>query len=308
MNKKSIITLSLICLFAVNANAQEGKLKVTQTNNPDRSVRFNFEKTDPGAHTLVLNFKELSNSSGSETQSFNVTGYGGSFLTLNPINKNQGIGLSYSYRYFRGKFKPKYNADFVYLLPYDNDVQVKASESSFVGATYFGNTTPEDWKVYRFYTKDEETVTAARKGVVVEIVDEFESDNGNAHYTSKTNHLIIEHADGTLATYRGLKKGSFEVKLGQTVFPGTKLAKNSKYGTKDQFNISLMISYLKDKDAGTGKQTVATAKSYYGFVTPKFFTAENQNVVLENGGFYTVAQSKEIIQKEFTKRELKTVK
>ncbi|RYF14328.1 MAG: hypothetical protein EOO42_17950, partial [Flavobacteriales bacterium] len=242
------------------------------------------------------------------TQSFTVNGYGGSFLTLNPVNKAQGIGFSYSYRYFRGKFNPKYDANFVYLLPYENDIQAKASESTFVGATYFGNTTPADWKVYRFFTKDEETVTAVRKGVVVEIVDSFESDNGNSHYTSKTNHLIIEHADGTLATYRGLKKGSFEVKLGQTVFPGAKLARNSQYGTKDQYNISLMISYLKDKDVSSSVQTVSTAKSYYGFVTPKFFTAENPNVVLENGGFYTVAQSKEIIQKEFTKRELKAVK
>lgn len=309
MIKKSIINLSLVSLLALSTQAQESKLKVSQTTNSDKSVRLNFEKTDPGTQTLVLNFREINNSSGSLIQSFTVNGYGGSFLTLNPTNKGQGIGLSYSYRYIRGKFNPKFDNAFVYLLPYENDVQVKVGESSFLGATYFGNTTPEDWKVYRFYTKDEENVTAARKGVVVEIVDTFESDNAGVAYTSKTNHLIIEHADGTLATYKGLKKGSFKVELGQTVFPGTILARNCKYGSNDRYNISLMVSYLKSKDLEVNSsQNVKNAKSYYGFITPKFFTSENPNVVLEADAFYTVAQSKDIVQREFTKKELKNIK
>ncbi|RZL32796.1 MAG: hypothetical protein EOP00_33540, partial [Pedobacter sp.] len=127
MINKSITKLSIVSLLAIGAQAQEAKLTVTTATNSDKSVRFNFDKADPGTNTLVLNFKQLTNSSGSQTQSFTINGYGGSFLTLNPVNKDQYIGMSYSYRYFRGKFNPKYDVNFIYLLPYQNEIQVKAS-------------------------------------------------------------------------------------------------------------------------------------------------------------------------------------
>lgn len=228
---------------------------------------------------------------------------------MNPTNKEQGIGYSLSYSYIRGKLKPKYDPEFVYILPYKNGTKVEAAESGFANAQYFGSTTPADWKSYRFYTKTEDTITAVRKGTVVDLKDLYESESKEGiSFTTMVNLLTIEHADGTLATYRGFKKGSFAIKVGDVVFPGTKLGVNSKSSATSPYNVSLMLYYLKSDDIESTKdKNVKTDKSLYGFITAKFHTAENPSLFLVPQQEYTVAASPEIIQKEFTKKELKAL-
>lgn len=229
---------------------------------------------------------------------------GDNFLTLTPTNKDQGIGFSYSYSYIRGELNPKYSPLFLYALPYAKGKKVRAIESSFLNATYFGSTTPDDWKVYRFITEQIDTVTAIRKGIVVNVSDLYDEDNKDIKYTNKVNSVVIEHADGTLATYKGFKKGIF-VKEGQIVFPGTALGMNSI--TNDRYGISLMLTYLKSADIESAGKNVKESKSLYGFITPYFCPTENANGILINQKYYTSAITPEIIQKEMTKKEIKNL-
>ncbi len=289
--------------------AQESAIKVSTKNNDNRSVSLEYEKAAPGTFTMVVNFKQLTNTTSGSQQTFTISGYSGSFVTLNPSNKDQGVGVSYSYSYIRGKLKPRYNPNFVYLLPYRTGAVLRAAEVGFVGSAYFGNSTPDDWKVYRFYTKDQDTVTAVRKGMVVDVKDLYNTElNAGAAYTSRTNEVIIEHEDGTLATYRGFQKGSFMVKVGQTIFPATALGLNAKSGSNDAYNISLMLTYLKSADIeSTRGQNLQTSKSLYGFITPHFYTTENADIVLENNKSYNSAKRPEIVQLELSKREIKSL-
>ena len=288
------------------ASAQESPLKLSNRTNPDKSVTLEFEKSDPGMYTVILRFSQISNSTDPGNRKFEARNYSGSLTTLTPTNKEQGIGYSYSYSFIRGKLNPKYNADFIYTLPAKNGSKLKVAESTFVNATYFGNTTPDDWKVYRFSTKQEDTVTAIRKGLVVDVKDLHETDQVDGiAYTSKINELIIEHADGSLATYRGIKKGSFAVKVGQTVYPGTTLGLNSK-SNGNSYGVSIMLTYLKSADFDNVKnKTLANSKSLYGFITPHFCTENGADVVLISQQDYTATYLPEIIRKEFTKKELK---
>jgi hypothetical protein len=305
-NNIKVTLLSFFLSFTISiADAQETPLKIEANTNTNKSVDFNYTKSYHGTYTVVVTLNSLSNAANSQTE-YTAYDYSGRLFTLTPINKDQGIGYSYRYSFIRGKLKPKYSADFVYLLPYKKGVNASVAESNFVGATYFGNTTPDDWKVYRFYTQKEDTVTAVRKGVVVEIKDLFDNnETTGVAFTTRTNSLTIEHADGTLATYRGFKKGSFVVKEGQTVFPETALGLNSRYDINGKFNISLMISYLKSADLTNKGSNMSNSKSFYGFITPHFNTTEGANIVLTSQNKYTAANSPEIIQKEMTKRELK---
>lgn len=303
------ITLSFfLLLFAVNLSfAQELALKVSSKYNDNKSATLSYEKVDPGTHTLVVDFKQLTNTTGAMKQTFTLSGYNGNVITLTPSNKDQSVGISYSYTYIRGKLNPKLDADFVYVLPFRQGAKVRASESGFIGSMYFGKTTPDDWKVYRFYTKEEDTVTAVRKGIVVDVKDVYETATGVV-YTNKTNEIIIEHGDGTLATYRGFKKGSVKVKVGQKVFPGTALGLNTTSGSNDAYNISLLLTYLKSADFETVKSPNSKdGKSLYGFITPHFYTAENAESVLTNNQTYTSATNKDVVQKELTKKEIKNL-
>lgn len=309
-NKFKLTLLSLTACFVFTiSEAQERSLTVSTKTNTNRSVDFTATKIDPGTYTLILNFNSLNNVSAGVREVFTLSGYGNNFYTMNPTNKEQGIGYSFSYTSIRGKLKPKYDPEFVYILPYKNGTKVRATESAFANAQYFGSTTPEDWKSYRFYTKTEDTITAVRKGTVVEVKDLYETESKEGvSFTTKVNSLTVEHVDGTLALYRGFKKGSFAIKVGDVVFPGTKLGVNSKSSSTSPYNVSLMLFYLKSDDVESSRdKNVQTDKSLYGFITAKFHTAENPNLFLIPQQEYTVAASPEIIQKEFTKKELKAL-
>ena len=301
------LALLFICLFCLNisANAQEKELQVVTKTNGDKSVSFTAEKRSPGTYTIVMNFRDLTNASGVGNPIYEVKYLSDNFLTLNPTDKTKGIGYGYSYSYIRGELKPKINAQFLYTLPYAKGKKVRVAEAGFLNATYFGSTTPEDWKSYRFYTEQADTVTAVRKGIVVSVSDVYDQDTKDIKYTSKVNTVIVEHADGTLANYKGFKKGIF-VKEGQTVFPGTPLGMNDI--TNERYGISLMITYLKSANFGGNKDvSYKESESLYGFVTPYFCTAENTNGILTNQRYYTSAITPEIIQKEMTKKELKNL-
>ncbi|MFA4871060.1 MAG: hypothetical protein WC623_22870 [Pedobacter sp.] len=303
-----IILAALIfsmCLGVLSVNAQESPVKITSKVNNDKSVDISFEKDEPGTLTVLIKFRELTNTDASNDQELTIKGYSGNILSLKPKNEGQGIGYSYTSRYIRGKLDPKYNADFIYALPYKAGTKVMVSESGFVGAKYFGNATPADWKAYRFYSKTQDTVTAVRKGIVVEIRDSHDTDKvADVAYSSKSNDLMIEHADGTLATYKGFKKGSFAVQKGQTVFPGSVLGLNSKGTTKSGFGISLMLTYLKSTEIDPSR-TLQNSKSLYGFITPRFATVEDPNVILESRKEYGVLLPAEVLKKELTKKEMK---
>ncbi len=302
--KRTLLTISL-CVLLLIAKAQERSLTLEAKRNDNKSIDFNFIKTDPGTYTVVVKFASLSNAM-DPGSSFTANDYNGRLFNLTPSNKEQGVGYgSYTTFYIRGKLNPKYNPGLIYLLPYKNEAKVQVAESGFLGAAYFGKTAPEDWKSYRFYTAEQDTVTAIRKGLVVEVKDLYEAGGEDVSYTSRTNELIIEHPDGTLATYKGFKKGSFAVKVGQTVFPGTSLGLNSKYDRNGKYNVSIMITYLKSVDVDKTDNSSTKSKSYYGFITPHFMTADNADEVLVAQKVYMAGSTAEVVQKEMTKRELK---
>jgi Peptidase family M23 len=306
MNKHLKSILLLLCIFlGLSANAQEKELTISSKVNSDRSVNIIAEKTSPGTYTVVLNFRELSNTNNVGDPVYKIRHGNDNFLTLTPINKDQNVGYSYSYSYIRGELNPKYNAQFIYALPYTKGKKVKVTESTFLNATYFGATTPDDWKSYRFFTEQADTVTAIRKGIVVNVVDVHDMETNTAAYTSKVNVVIIEHADGTLATYKGFKQGIF-VKEGQTVFPGTALGINSTNSNNAKHNISLMLTYLKSADL-TKNKNIKESKSLYGFITPYFCTAENANGILVAQQSYKAELTPELVQKEMTKKEIKNL-
>jgi hypothetical protein len=309
---KSIKLLVLSLLVFCNLNhvfAQDSPIKVSYKVNANKDVDFNYEKTDPGSFTVVLNFKSFSNTN-IHQQEFTVKNYSGNLLTLTPLNKEQNIGFSFTSSAIRGKLNPELDADFVYLLPAKTGTRIKVLEARFFSAKYFGATTPDDWKTYYFIYQNEDTVTAIRKGIVVSIKEEAQESENSSEiaYTNKTNSIMIEHADGTLARYNGFKKESISVKPGQTVFPGSRLGLNSKSNANNKYGISLAITYLKSTDFdGRRAQNLKNSKSLYGFVTPHFHTSENASHILVAQQEYTAATTPAIIQKELSKKELKQI-
>ncbi|MBO9594644.1 MAG: hypothetical protein J7599_17200 [Niabella sp.] len=304
MNKKTLLTGCFTSLILFTA-AQENLLRITARQKDDRSVELYCEKDVPGNYTVVLNFPELTNAS-QPSKIYNIDGHGGIVTTLRPEDKSKNIGYRYSYRYIPGRLKPRVNSDFCYILPYPPGTPCKAVEAGFVNERYFGAEKPADWKNYFFYTSKEETVTAVRKGLVVEITDKYESSNKeDLEYTSRANAIILEQEDGTLVRYRGIQKGSVKVAVGDVVYPGDALATNAAV-SKNRFGVSVFIYYLGSADFESIQgQTLSRPKSLYKIVTPKFSIDGNGCTLLESGKKYTAFSNADLITKEMSKKEQK---
>ncbi|KGE15501.1 peptidoglycan DD-metalloendopeptidase family protein [Sphingobacterium deserti] len=306
MNAKLFLSLVTFLLIArvESGMAQEGAVALASKRNSDKSVEITYQKLDPGTFTVALTFKELQNAEAAKTE-YTLRGYSGQLTTLTPSNKDQSISYSYTYRFIRGKLNPRVNEEITYALPYEAGTLMSIREASFLKASYFGNSTPDDWKSYVMTTTSQQTVVASRKGIVVEVNNKFEdAGQEGSSYTSERNDVTVEHEDGSIASYAGFAKNSIAVKVGTEVLPGTVLGKNVKRDT-DRFGIYFMVMYLKSADFNMNKgKNMATTKSFYGFLTPKFWV-NNQPETLSDKSQYDAEIPNEVITQEMSKKELK---
>ena len=306
---KNIFLICVAFLILQNTFAQDKALRLSSKTLDNRNVEISYENSNPGSYTVVLKFSDLTNSYQSNESVFQVISGHGILLTLKPQDKDKGIRYAYKYTYIRGKLNPKFKENFCYVLPYKPGERVRVVEMGYINEKYFGAEKPSDWKSYSFITNNEDTVTAIRKGVVVEIVDEF--DDGNSEsvaYTSKKNYIIVEHGDGTLLRYSGFKRGSINLKMGEVVFPGSVLGLNS-LRQNNNYSISLLLYYLHSADFQSLQgETLSNPKSLYKTLTPKFTFDGTKCDLLEDKKEYTAFNSEEIIMREMSKRELKKYK
>jgi murein DD-endopeptidase MepM/ murein hydrolase activator NlpD len=108
----------------------------------------------------------------------------------------------------------KDDTSFVYWLPYK-----KGNSYLFIqGAN--SKMSHQNELSFDFKMKQGTSICAAREGVV--IATKADSDHGGmkAEYLADGNHIIIQHADGSVAQYWHLKKDGVLVKVGDNVQKG----------------------------------------------------------------------------------------
>jgi len=300
-----IIIILFISQFSF---AQNNILRVTSQRNNDKSLTFSFNKKEHGSFFLSLWFTELSNS---HSRGYNnvVKGLNGRLFTLKPDDENQGIGCSYRTWYIRGVPNPKFDANYTYLLPLGGTQSAVMRTMTNVNSMYFGSAKPKGWNAYLFYVNVGDTAFVSRKGIVVKVTNNYPNDTLNIiSYQSKVNQVLIEHTDGTLASYKGFAQNSIMVEEGQTVFPRTPLGIISAYDNRGQGQLRFSVYYLNYTNPETeNNNTFKNKISYYAYIEPYFLT-KNGSVKLESGESYKTVISKEIIFQEFTKRELKKLR
>lgn len=286
------------------SNAQNKNITITFKRNADNSINFRYEKKLPGSFYLNIVFNNLQNCN-KRTYKGVIKNNSGNLFKLKPVNKDKPINFSYKYSYTRGVPNPKTDSLFTYSLPFKNGKAITILESSNLNQTYLGSEKPSKWKSYIINRSVSDTVCSMRKGMVVKIVNEFNTDTTTQYsYKSNMNSILIEHTDGTFASYKGFKKNSFFVKLGQTVYPQTQLGVLDAF-SKDTFRLYFNIYYLTTNILNTKKKTTVKGyKSNSEFLTPYFYTT-NGTQQLKNRTHYIIGFNNNILFKEFTKREKK---
>ena len=287
--------------------AQNKEIEITFKRKSDKSIEFFYKKNVPGSYYITLEFDKLTNSSNRRTHEKVIKYSSGSLFTLKPSNKNRGISFSYKTKYIIGNPNPKINNDIIYLLPFKIGKSVKILEASNIGEKYFGSKRPIDWKSFIVYSNKPDTIYAMRKGVVIRVIDTYKNDNTfNKTFTSQRNSLLIEHIDGSYATYKGFDKNQIFVKLGQKVNPHTVLGKLEKFNKTNyrlDFNTFHYLKNLLDDKKSTLKNRNYKTK----YLNPNFFT-DNVNKKIKSQERHTVSFSKEIKLQEFSRREKRKYK
>lgn len=208
---------SLLLLFAiwVTTYAQQNPgLHIKTIKNPDNTVDFYYEKEAAGSFIVRLNFSKLENSETKSVPLLNVTANSGFLFKLKPLDKTKKIDFFYDYSLTPGYLNPVLDPAVTYALPFEKGKKVKIYCSTRPGIS------PEKWKRYVVYSANQDSVFGMRKGVVVDIrtLTRFDKDE-TTQETKKAllKEIVVEHADGTFASYTGIDEKSIAVKVGQTI-------------------------------------------------------------------------------------------
>jgi hypothetical protein len=299
----------ILLLLNLTGHSQPGMVQISTAYNSDNTVDINYKKAIEGSIYLKLTFDRLENSTSISTFYNGTIVYSqGKLLTLRPVKENSQISCSFKYTWIRGKLVSKIDTAFIYLLPVSKGKTVKVLNHTYLYKEYFGNAEPKNWRSFQFNVEPGDTVFSARKGIVVEVTDEFDPDTtAIVSFSNHANSLLIEHEDGTLAYYGVLKKGSFLVKPGQVVFPHTPLALAGTFDTDENTQIRFSVRYLIEEqiDKPTNK-TLSSKTNYYTYVNPLFHTTEGE-VQLKAFQDYTADFTFEHIIKELSKKEKKKI-
>lgn len=273
--------------------AQSIDVEVTYVINDDRSVEFSYSKNVPGTITLDFVFKKLTNANYVKRPHY-LNGYNGRLFLLRPSDPDKGIGFSYSYKFIRGRLKPKVNNEVVYALPFREQETIKVEELSEIGHTFMGKMLPRNWTAYQFKAQQSDTVFASRRGLVVEVVEGFEIDT-TSHFQRNRNQIIVEHNDGSLARYLGFAKNGIFPKVGDKIEVESALGTLRDGETKGalQFMVYFLVGFAYEKEEAANE-----------FITPVFAT-NTGNTVLTPGKTYSISRPQELILQEMSKRERK---
>lgn len=308
MKKRILGLMTFLTILVINQKllSQNTNIEITHKRNPDKSVDFYYTKKLPGSYYLKLEFPNLENCYQTNFEGV-IKNSTGRLLKLEPINKEQHVNFSYTIFSIRGNPNPKIDKNFIYVLPFKVGKSINIIKSSSLKEEYFNAKKNLNWNSFIVDRISADTIFNMRKGIVIEIIDEFKTDSLDAYkYTSKMNKIFIEHEDGTISRYIGFNGKSIFVKLGQTVYPQTKL------GVLDIFNNSIYrlyfdIYYLKKINFDSIEKRTLSSADQSEYLNPYFYTT-NGPITLKNKNENIVEIDETIRLKEFTKREKKLYK
>ena len=145
-----------------------------------------------------------------------------------------------------GRVNTQYDKDYLYALPYAR------GESYLLTQGFNGRHTHKDQSAYALdFKMDEGTkVHAMREGIVVALEEKQTEHGYSPAFAEKSNHIIIQHDDGTMAMYGHLKPNGVKVRLGQKVYKHAFIGLSGNTGYSSGPHLHVHISAVKDLKTG----------------------------------------------------------
>jgi hypothetical protein len=235
---------------------------------------------------LVLNFNYLNYASFSEdlpyikrinpgsTQLFTI------FREPNQPNPNFNI----EYKWYHSHPAPETETHFPYLIPAKPGTIVKVTDFNIKG----------EYKAIGFILEQSDEVFAARKGIVVNISEDFDPAVA-ASNQNRQNFVHILHDDGTIGEYINFTFKGVDCEIGQKIFPGEKIGKAAaSAGSLPVIGFALFHESLNSKN--------------FIYLLVEFSLDKSKTSLLTYGNEYKVVHPEETIAKELSRKEAKSLK
>ncbi|MDN5204806.1 M23 family metallopeptidase [Fulvivirgaceae bacterium BMA10] len=302
------LSIILITTFLTQTTVLFGQnpIKISYERDENKgSYVFYCENSDVCSYIVEIRFDQLVNLRASRSLPFKGTVQRGrtKLFELNPVAQNQSTSLNYSYSYRKGCLRPKVDWDLLYLLPVAKGNKTKVSELSYLGERFGNEKKSKNWYALSFGMSVGDTVYAARKGIVVEVIDHFAQDGDNIIFARDRNYVQIEHEDCTYGQYELFRKNGIFVEKGDFINPGDPLGiiggKNYQTGDQLRFSVFYADEYPIEKDGNA-----VLKKNYWTYVPLKFHVKGGTTRLL-NGKEYESEHVEEIIIQEMSKKERK---
>lgn len=168
-------------------------------------------------------------------------------LRLHIEQGNFTFGSNYSWT--MGSKDAKHNSAYLYRLPYKLGTKELVSQGFNGKFSHFGS---RQYAV-DFALKEGSGVYAAREGLVIQTKSDSNRGGVNRAYERDANQIIIEHSDGTMATYSHLKQNGVLVKVGQKVTKGQLIGYSGKTGYAQGPHLHFMVFKATD---GRGRVSI----------------------------------------------------
>ncbi|KRB59718.1 hypothetical protein ASD98_00945 [Flavobacterium sp. Root186] len=281
-------------------SSQNQKVFVTRVKNLDNSIVFNYIKEEVGSYFVEIELEKVQNVADSTTlkrkYAFNLNEKSGTLFKLLPANEKKEIFCSYTFSFTKGTINPKVDYSINYLLPFQKNKSIRVLESKRF------NVKPEVWKNYLVYSKTRDTIFAMRKGIVIDIrkfaITNVADANGQSLPDYRTE-VIVEHADGTNASYSGLDEKSLFVSLNQTVYPHSRLGIMDDITTNGEYSFRFNVYYFTNEDS---ERLSSNNKIIQRSVMP-FFLAQDGIQKLNNENNFIATYNDPAISQEMTEEE-----
>ncbi len=318
MNPK-YIPLFLLFLFPSICLAQFNPVSVSTDVTPEGLYSLNVQNSAPIPYYIIIYLIDTENVDVSVSLPYIGTIWPNTSInrlfTISRKDANKSMSFKTRYYYTEGNPRAKHNNKINYLIPLKDIGATRVTKVNNF-AESLGHEVADTWNCFSFIASPGDTVYAARRGVVLEVKDNFEIADQSPYFTIKRNSVKMVHKDGTMSRYLLFQQNGIFVQPGDEVYAGDPIGLVGGTSNQSVGNIWLMIyhynsGYFKLNGdfnnismSSFDRMTDEDDPNKWVYVNPNFITTEGI-VQLDENGIYESVYTTEGKQQELTKREKK---
>lgn len=300
-----LMPLLFVCGTLAAQSGLRPKLRVERQKDNCCDFYLYYEDAEPycGTLTVLIDFSRLENCSDTPGIHRYEVPYSGNLpyvrvMSLRPADPARPIRFNYSsYRSFLGRIDPPVDTAFVYRAP------AAAGRPVGIGRRFSSRKDGTRREAGLFFEMQYgDTVYAMRRGRVVRIVEDDDSEGMDSLYRLRSRHITVEHKDGSMARYVFRRGGHLFVGEGDDVLPSTPLGiAGVEEGVKCGVD-AFFYWYGLDALQGDLRKNGIEQRRFIPLV------ATTDGAVRPERGNYTPVVTDELLTREMSRREIRRLR